>query len=250
MNIDLNADLGEGGPHDRELLQLITSANISCGAHAGSPADIDAAIRHALRHEVAIGAHPSYPDRENFGRKPMRMGSDALRRTLEEQLQDLRQRVHAEGGSLHHVKPHGALYNQAAHDRALAELICDAVETLDGDLTVVGLAGSRFIEVARHRGLRVLAEAFADRRYSDDGSLVSRADPAALLAGHEEVARQGLALATGAPIRSAGGGTLVLSADTICLHGDRPGALESARHLRDTLESAGVTIRPPPGLRN
>lgn len=247
MNIDLNADLGEGCPHDHELLQLITSANISCGAHAGSPDDIDTAIRQALRHDVAIGAHPSYPDRKHFGRKPMRMKPESLRQTLSDQLQALQQRVQAADGSLHHVKPHGALYNQTARDRELAELICEVIESVDRNLVVVGLSGSTFVEVARHRGLRTLAEAFADRKYRDDGSLLPREDPEALLASNEEVIRQGLALATGAGIRSAGGRTMTLPADTICLHGDHSEALTSAARLRGMLESRGVRIcRPQP----
>lgn len=245
MAIDLNADLGEGGPHDRELLTLVTSANISCGAHAGSEADIAAAIRHALLHDVGIGAHPSYPDRPGFGRRPLDMAPAALRETLIRQILELLQRVEAEGGTLHHVKPHGALYNQAAREPALATTVCEAVEAVDGNLFVVGLAGSPFIEIARERGLAVLEEAFADRRYTDAGALVPRTDPGAVLAAEEDMARQGLALASGAGTSSINGKHLDLRADTLCLHGDHPEALTAARHLRLILEKNGIRVCRP-----
>lgn len=245
MRIDLNADLGEGGPGDRELLTIVTSANISCGAHAGSDRDIAAAIGNALEHGVNIGAHPSYPDRAHFGRRPLTMPSARLREVLIGQIRELRQRVEAAGGTLHHVKPHGALYNQAADDPALARTICEAVEAVDGALFVVALAGSAFIDEAADRGLRVLKEAFADRRYNDDGSLVARSEAGALLSAGDEMARQGTALATGAGIRSINGEHLALNADTICLHGDHPEALEAARRLRRMLQDSGVTVCGP-----
>ncbi len=243
MRIDLNADLGEGGPSDRELLQLVTSANISCGAHAGSPEEIDTAIRHALRQDVGIGAHPSYPDRRHFGRRSLRMPQEALRTTLAGQIRDLRQRVEALGGTLRHVKPHGALYNDAAADPALANLICEVVESVDDCLGIVSLAGSTLERVARTRGLWCLREAFADRRYNDDGTLVPRNHPRALIECSEEASRQTLDLVSGSGIRSIDGRSLSLTADTICLHGDQPEALTSARRLRRMLEDSGVTIR-------
>lgn len=245
MRIDLNADLGEGGAHDRELLQLVTSANISCGAHAGSGEEIGAAIHHALQQDVAIGAHPSYPDRKHFGRRSLAMSPDALRTTLTEQIRDLRQRVEALGGDLQHIKPHGALYNDAATDPVLAALICEVIEAVGGNLVVVGLAGSSFARIAQARGLRCVQEAFADRRYNDDGTLVARNHPRALIQCSEESGRQTLGLATGAGIRSVGGHSLSLMADTVCIHGDRPEALTAARRLRRMLEDSGVTIRRP-----
>lgn len=245
MKIDLNADLGEGAPHDRELLTLVTSANISCGAHAGSDEDIASAIHHALLHDVGIGAHPSYPDRRNFGRRPLDMTPDALRETLTQQLRELRRRVEAEGGTLHHVKPHGALYNQAARDPVLARTVCEAVESIDGTLFVVGLSGSLFVDIARERGLLVLEEAFADRRYADDGSLLPRTEPEAVLAMEEDMAAQGLALASGSSILSANGRRLQLRADTLCLHGDHPEALTAARHLRTILEENDFSVCRP-----
>lgn len=245
MAIDLNADLGEGGQHDRELLTLVTSANISCGAHAGSESDITSAIRYALRHDVGIGAHPSYPDRPGFGRRSLDMAPAALRETLAHQMLELRQRVEAEGGALRHIKPHGALYNQAARQPGLARTVCEAVEAVDGNLLVVGLAGSAFIGIARERGLQVLEEAFADRRYADDGSLVPRTDPAAVLSTVEDMASQGLALASGAGVSSINGQHLDLRADTICLHGDHPEALVAARHLRTMLDNSGIRVCRP-----
>ncbi|MGM0632393.1 MAG: 5-oxoprolinase subunit PxpA [Pseudomonadota bacterium] len=243
MKIDLNADLGEGGPSDRELLQLVTSANISCGAHAGSPEEIETAIRHALRQNVGIGAHPSYPDRRHFGRRSLRMTPEALRATLTGQIRDLRQRVEALGGTLRHVKPHGALYNDAATDPVLATLICEVVESVDEELGIVGLAGSALVRAAETRGLWCQREAFADRRYNDDGTLVPRSHPRALIQCSEEAGRQTLDLVSGSGIRSIGGRSLSLNADTICLHGDHPQALTSARRLRRMLEDSGATIR-------
>jgi UPF0271 protein len=245
MEIDLNADLGEGGPHDRELLTLVTSANISCGAHAGTEDDIASAIHHALQHDVSIGAHPSYPDRAHFGRRPLMMSPDRLRKVLFDQMKALKQRVEAEGGVLRHVKPHGALYNQAAGDRVLAGIICEAVESIDGGLVVVGLAGSAFVDEARGRGMIVTEEAFADRCYADDGLLVPRTDPGAILPSEGAMARQGMALASGAGIASINGIHLDLKADTLCLHGDHPEALDAARHLRRLLEENGIAVRRP-----
>lgn len=245
MKIDLNADLGEGGSHDRQLLAVVTSANISCGAHAGSENDIASAVHYALSHDVGIGAHPSYPDRANFGRRPMDLPPATLREALIQQLLDLRQRVEAQGGALQHVKPHGALYNQAARSPALARVICEAVESVDGELFVVGLAGSRFISVARERGLRVLQEAFADRRYADDGYLLSRTEAGAVLSAEQDMAGQGLALASGAGISSVNGQHLPLRADTLCLHGDHPEALTAARDLRTMLDENGIRVCRP-----
>ncbi|MEX1196591.1 MAG: 5-oxoprolinase subunit PxpA [Pseudohongiellaceae bacterium] len=245
MNIDLNADLGEGGPHDRDLLTLVSSANISCGAHAGTDDDIASAIHHALLHDVAIGAHPSYPDRWNFGRLPLDMTPAALRETLVRQLLELRQRVNAQGGALHHVKPHGALYNQAARDPNLARTVCEAVESVDGDLFLVGLSGSPFINIARERGLRVLEEVFADRRYTDDGALLPRSEPGAVLSSQQDMVRQCLALASGAGVTSTTGQRLKLRADTVCLHGDHPEALTTARQLRTILEKNNFSVCRP-----
>lgn len=245
MKIDLNADLGEGSPHDRELLALVTSANISCGAHAGSDDDITSAIHHALLHDVGIGAHPSYPDRRNFGRKPLEMAPAALREILVHQLLELRQRVEAEGGALHHVKAHGALYNQAARDPVLARTVCEAIESVDGTLYVLGLSGSPFVDIARARGLKVLEEAFADRRYADDGSLLPRSEAEAVLAAEADMAAQGLALASGTGIFSTNGQHLELRADTLCLHGDHPEALTAARLLRSILEENDFRVCRP-----
>lgn len=243
MHVDLNADLGEGGPHDRELLTLVSSANISCGVHAGDPDTLAAAIRLALAGGVRIGAHPSFPDREHAGRRPMELPFAQLRNHVLYQLGALDALVRAQGGRLSHVKPHGALYNQAAEDRQLAEDLVLIVQEFDATLALVGLAGGELLYAARQVGMRFLAEAFADRRYTSAGTLLPRSDARALIHDPEEALAQSLEIITDGFVTAVDGARVPVAADTLCLHGDTPEALVFARTLRTAFTAAGIEIR-------
>ena len=220
--MDLNADVGEG-LDDAPVLPFLTSANIACGMHAGGPLVMDRTVVLALSRHVTVGAHPGYADRENFGRTAV----------------DLPQ---AFGGRLAHVKAHGALYNRAAKDRALASAIAEAVRAYRNDLILVGLAGSVQLEAARAIGLRAAGEAFADRRYLPDGSLMPRSQHGAVLHDAAEAAEQAARIAQEGCAVASDGSRVRIDAETICLHGDTPGAVALARAIRDRLESSGVAI--------
>jgi UPF0271 protein len=208
----------------------VTSANVACGVHAGDERTMDATVRAAARHGVAIGAHPSYPDRENFGRTAMARTPEQISADVSEQIRTLDAIARVHGTRLHHVKAHGALYNVAARDRTVADAISRAVYAIDPQLSVVGLAGGEQLTSARAFGLRAVAEVFADRGYRPDGSLIPRGEPGALIDDIDAAVAQALALA-----RSGAG-------ETICLHGDGPHALEFAHAIRAALETAGVTV--------
>ena len=229
MKIDLNADLGEG-MDDAALLPFLTSANVACGMHAGGPETIDRTVELAFASGVRVGAHPGYADKASFGRTDQHLAARDLRALLLYQLGAIEAIVRARGGRLTHVKMHGALYNQAAKDRALARAIAGTVREFDSKLVLVGLAGSVQIEEARKAGLKAAAEAFADRAYLPDGSLVPRSQPGAVLHDPAQAAAQAVKI-----VRD-------VHADTICLHGDTAGAVEIAKAVRAALESAGVSI--------
>jgi len=231
VRIDLNADLGEG-MDDALVLPYLTSANVACAQHAGSPKLMDETVRLALAEKVQIGAHPGYADRENFGRTNQHLEDDELRALVLYQLGALNSIARARGGRLVHVKAHGALYNQAAKDARLAKTFAEAVKLFDPRLILVGLLGGQQIEAARSMGLKTAAEAFADRLYADDGSLVPRTEPGAVLHDPKDAAAQAVRLAKSG------------RAQTICLHGDTPGAADIAKAVRAALEQAGVTIAP------
>ncbi|MDO9520763.1 MAG: 5-oxoprolinase subunit PxpA [Pseudohongiella sp.] len=241
--IDLNADLGEGGKFDRELLTLVSSASISCGAHAGSGQDIWQAIAWAVENNVAIGAHPSYPDRENRGRLSIAIEPAELYKTLMQQLNWLATLVAEQGGRLQHVKPHGALYNDAARDNQLAVLIAQCVRDFDPSLTLVGLAGGKLLEAGQSAGLEVRAEAFIDRRYQADGSLVPRKHERALITDVAEALAQARCFITGDPVTTVDGNSINVKADTLCIHGDSEYALEFAQHLCSGLLLKGIVVR-------
>lgn len=228
MKIDLNCDLGEGIGNDEAIMPYITSANIACGFHAGDEHTMRETIRLAKRFGVNAGAHPSWNDRENFGRKEMDVSPEEATKLVFEQIQILAAIAKEEGVTLTHVKPHGALYNQSAKDIQLANAIARAVKSISVDLILVGLAGSRSIEAGRAMGLRVAAEGFPDRSYNADGSLMSRLLPGAIIESPEDVARHAIELAKTGKM------------DTLCLHGDHPKAAENAKMLRDVLEKNGV----------
>jgi UPF0271 protein len=244
--IDLNADVGESfGPWpmgaDAELVPLVTSVNIACGAHAGDATTILRTVELALRHRVAIGAHPGYPDLAGFGRRDLELTSDELRATLVVQVGAVIAAARVAGGSVRHVKPHGAMYNRAARDPAMAATIADAIRDLDATLVLVGLAGSASISAGRAAGLRVAEEAFADRRYEPDGSLRSRRLDGALL-GPAAAAEQAVSIVRDGAVLASDGSRVHVSADTICIHGDSPDAVAITTAVRAALEQSGTTL--------
>lgn len=243
LHVDLNADLGEGGPDDAALLALVSSANIACGWHAGDARLMQATVDAALARGVAIGAHPSYPDRDNFGRSEMQLTPAEVRADVIYQVGALAALVRAAGGNLHHVKPHGALYNQAARDPALADAIATAVLDVDPALAVYGLAGSELLRAAERAGLRAVAEVFADRGYRADASLVPRSQPGAHVDDIDEAVDRTLRMLRDGVVQAVTGETVALQAQTICLHGDGPHALAFARALHAALTHAGVQLR-------
>ncbi len=243
MHVDLNADLGEGAPDDAELLALVSSANIACGWHAGDARLMQATVVAALERGVAIGAHPSYPDRENFGRSEMQLTPEQVRADVIYQVGALDALVRAAGGRLHHVKPHGALYNQAARDPALADAIAAAVLDVNPSLAVYGLAGGELLKAAERAGLRAVAEVFADRGYRADGSLVPRSQPGALIHDTDEAVARTLRMVSEGVVQAVSGEIVPLQAQTICLHGDGPHAIAFARAIHQALNQAGVALR-------
>ncbi|QCR36748.1 5-oxoprolinase subunit PxpA [Nissabacter sp. SGAir0207] len=243
MNVDLNADLGEGCANDRELLQLVSSANIACGFHAGDAQTMVQSVRWAREFGVAIGAHPSFPDRENFGRTAMQLPPETVYAQVLYQVGALAAIARAEGGALVHVKPHGMLYNQAAKEPALAEAIARAVQAVDSQLRLVGLAGSELIRAGQRLGLATREEVFADRRYQSDGSLVPRSQPDALIESDEQALAQTLHMVQHGQVISRDGQTVPVRADTVCLHGDGAHALAFARLLRRSFTERQIAVR-------
>jgi UPF0271 protein len=227
--IDLNADLGEGDAWDDELLEIVSSCNIACGGHAGDELSMRKTVAAAKANGVAIGAHPGYPDRKGFGRRSEFLTGDALLRSLVTQIRNLVAIATEHGEELSHVKPHGALYNDAVNDRALADIITAAIAEAAPGTALVGLPDSELENAATAADLVFVGEGFVDRAYKPDGQLVSRSEPGAVHDGLELVLPQAVAL--------------VGKVDTLCIHGDTPGAAEVARAVRSELEAQGVTIR-------
>ncbi|MDT7486353.1 5-oxoprolinase subunit PxpA [Citrobacter koseri] len=242
MNIDLNADLGEGCASDAALLQLVSSANIACGFHAGDAQTMLASVREALKNGVAIGAHPSFPDRENFGRTAMTLPPETVYAQTLYQIGALAAIARAEGGVMRHVKPHGMLYNQAAKDPQLADAIARAVHACDPSLILVGLAGSELICAGEHYGLTTRQEVFADRGYQADGSLVPRTQPGALVEDEEHALAQTLGMVESGRVKSITGEWANVVAQTVCIHGDGEHALAFARRLRAAFEERSIRI--------
>jgi UPF0271 protein len=232
--IDLSADMGEGSPGDEEIWPLISSANVACGGHIGDAESMAHASRRARELSVRLGAHPSYPDRTNFGRKSMSMSPAALRASLSEQIAALREVADREGVVLRHVKPHGALYNDAHHDRILAGVIIDALRQVDSALAIVVPDASQMASAARAAGTPVVGEAFADRRYNADGSLVSRKEAGSLLTV-DEAADQAEMLVRERAVVARDGSRVRVAFDTICIHADMDNAVERLRAIRKRL---------------
>ena len=241
--IDLNADIGEGAPYDEELLRIVSSANIACGGHAGDADTMARTVQMAIGNGVAVGAHPGYPDPDGFGRESGFLHGDALYESLTRQVTRLADIAAQQGARVTHVKPHGALYNDAVHDAELADLIARVVAEAPGSPAFMGMAGTELEAAATRHGLVFIAEAFIDRAYEPDGTLVSRKEPGAV---HEDLSvatTQAARLVVDGRVTARNGEEVTVRADTLCIHGDTEGAAEKARAVRDVLESHGVEIR-------
>jgi len=243
--VDLNADLGEGAGHDDELLTLVTSANIACGFHAGDAETMRRSIETARDHKVAVGAHPSLFDRENFGRKELRVKPDEVFDAVVYQLGIFQAIAEAAGVRPNHVKPHGALYNMAVRDYELADAIGRAIAKIDTKLILFAPQNSALARARTANGLQIAHEVFADRNYLSNGSLVPRTRPDALLHDPEEAASRVVRMLREGKVRSVDGVDVDVRAETVCVHGDTPGAVDFARVLKSRLEKEGVTIRAP-----
>ena len=247
-SIDLNCDLGEGFGiyscgEDAAMMELISSANIACGAHAGDPAVMDSTVRLALKHGVAVGAHPGYPDREGFGRRNIRMTPKEIYQMVLYQLGALNAFIQAAGGRMHHVKAHGALYNLATVDEKTAVAITLAIRDFDPALIIYGMFGGKMINAAHDAGIKTAVEAFIERRYNDDGSLLSRDCCGSVLENQQDAIEQGIRLITDGTVKSISGRIISVKAETVCLHGDNPSALDLARNFRNYCEKESICIK-------
>lgn len=240
--IDLNADLGEGSCADAELMTLVTSVNIACGFHAGDAQTMLESVRNAIKNGVAIGAHPSFPDRENFGRTAMVLPPETVYAQVLYQIGALDAMVRAQNDVMRHVKPHGMLYNQAAKDADLADAIARAVRDCNPQLILVGLAGSELIRAGERLGLTTRQEVFADRGYQPDGSLVPRTQAGALITDEGKALAQTLEMVRAGRVIAVDGTPAHVQADTVCLHGDGEHALQFARRLRAAFSEEGILV--------
>jgi 5-oxoprolinase (ATP-hydrolysing) subunit A len=244
MFIDLNCDMGEGCGNDAELMKYISSANIACGFHAGDVETMRRTVELAIAHEVAIGAHPGYRDRENFGRTAASLSRTEVVEIITEQIATLNAVCKEFDATLHHVKPHGALYNQAAKDRELAEAIAEAVHQANSELILYGLSGSYLISEAEARGLITASEVFADRTYKADGTLTPRSQPDALINKSKDAVDQALQMINSQTVNATTGETISIRADTLCIHGDGEHAVAFAKQIRRAFEASGIKIQP------
>jgi UPF0271 protein len=249
LRIDINCDMGESfGPWqmgtDAEVLPHITSANIACGAHAGDPSVMRRTVRMARAAAVRVGAHPGFADLQGFGRREMKVEPAELEDSLIAQIGALTAIAQAEGTPLQHVKAHGALYNMAAREPALAAAIARAIAACGTNLIMFGLPNSPMIEAGKAAGLRVAAEGFADRSYEEDASLTPRSRPGAVIHDPDAVVLRAVRMVRDGIVLTSGGREVPLAVDTICLHGDTPGAPELARRIHEALTAAGVTVAP------
>jgi len=252
MNIDINCDLGEtsladGPGNDDAIMPFISSVNIACGFHAGDPLTIEQTVRSAIRNNVSIGAHPGYPDRENFGRRAMNMSHEELRAMILYQAGAVKAMAEAAGARMRHVKPHGALYNTAAVDYELSMVIVRAVKDLDSSLILVGQSGSQLIKAARDAGLACASEVFADRAYNDDGTLVARSVEGAVLHDTEVMIRRVIRMIREKVVETVSGKIIPIEAETVCIHGDNEAATEFVKKLAEALKAEGISIRYPRG---
>ncbi|MBS1841864.1 MAG: LamB/YcsF family protein [Acidobacteria bacterium] len=249
QRIDLNCDMGElpeavADGSQELLMRWITSANIACGGHAGDAEMMETTIRQALKHKVAIGAHPGYPDRENFGRFELKMPAREVSDCVFEQVSALAAVAARLGAKIRHVKPHGALYNQAVHNAELAGAIADGVSRWSSEVALVGLADSPMLDIFRKAGFEVAAEAFADRRYEPDGTLRPRKFRDALLHEPADAATQAVSIATRGMLLAQNGSEISVHARTLCIHSDTPGSDKIAAGVAQALRAAGVSVQP------
>jgi 5-oxoprolinase (ATP-hydrolysing) subunit A len=243
--VDLNCDLGEGMGDDAAVLPFISSASVACGLHAGGPRVMRQTVEEARRFKVAVGAHPSYADRAGFGRREMNLPPQEVHDLVLYQIGALEAFARTMSTRIQHVKPHGALYHAAAHSAETAEAIAAATRAARGDLIVVGVPGSCAEEAARRYGLRFAAEVFADRNYGEDGQLLPRSHPQALVAGDDQsVAARAVAMIREQSVFTLAGMAIAQPAHTICLHGDDPRAVRRVRAVRAALEAAGIAVAP------
>ena len=249
LTIDLNADLGESPARlsdgsDAELMSFISSANVACGGHAGDEATMEATLRLARQNQLAIGAHPSYPDPENFGRVALDISISELEQSVRAQLERLASVARQLGVSIGHVKPHGALYHSCNHQPEIARTVCRAVVAVNRDMVLVAQSGSPALKTYQEMGLAVAAEAFADRAYEDGGTLRPRTRPGALIDSPHASAAQALSIVKEGKIVGANGIEIPIVADTLCIHSDTPGSAAIARRVKESLIAAGVAIQP------
>lgn len=242
MTIDLNADIGESFGNyklglDNEILDYISSANIACGFHAGDPLVIRNTVKMAIEKGVSIGAHPGYPDLQGFGRRSMKLSYDEIYAFTLYQVGALKAITEAEGGKLAHVKPHGALYNDAANNKDIAQAIVDAIYAIDPNLKLFGLSGSLMIDIANEKGLEAVNEVFADRAYNEDATLVSRTIKGSVLHNAAECAERVLSMVKQGKVISINGNIIDIKADTVCVHGDNPEALEFVKTMSQVLNT-------------
>ena len=246
-SIDINCDLGESinpkqWAQDAELMPYISSCNIACGGHAGNKESIRVSIRSAKQHNVSVGAHPSYPDKENFGRKSIRISEKELRQTLSQQIKLVLTACSEQSEKLIHVKPHGALYNDAATNLSLALIIAEEIAKVSENLRLMGLAESAMLDAANKVGLQYINEGFMDRNYQNDKTLVPRSQPHALHESHQRSLHQALCFAQGKSINLPNNEPLNITVDSICLHGDNPNALSIAQELYQLLQEKHIAI--------
>ena len=245
--IDLNSDVGEGfGPYsmgcDEQLIKYITSANVACGFHAGDPMWMRRTVQLAEQHNVAIGAHPSFPDLQGFGRRNMVLTSEEIKNYLTYQIGALT--PFTSNRKLQHVKPHGAMYNMATTDQDLAKAICEAILDIDQNIILIVLAGTHWAHIAQEMGLRVAKETFAHRALNSDGTLVTRSNPNAIIEEKQAVIERSIQIATEGKITAITGEEIPIDADTLCIHGDTPNSSDLARSIRLSLETANVDVLP------
>ncbi|MBK8150324.1 MAG: LamB/YcsF family protein [Acidobacteria bacterium] len=248
QSIDLNADMGESFGawqmgRDAELMDLVSSINVACGFHAGDATVLRQTVVTAIGKGVKIGAHPSFPDLQGFGRREMKLSPAEIFDIVLFQVATVKGICEAFGARLNHVKPHGALYNQAAKDREIARAIAEAVKKIDGNLVLYGLSGSFLIAEAESAGLRTASEVFADRTYQTDGNLTPRTRPDALISDVDAAIRQVIGMITNSTVRSVEGVPVPIRAETVCIHGDSPHAVEFATKIRNALIAIGIAVR-------
>jgi UPF0271 protein len=249
MNVDINCDMGESFGvyrlgYDEEMMAHITSANIACGYHAGDPIVMERTISLAKKHGVSPGAHPGFPDLVGFGRRSMELTPREVRNDLIYQVGALSAFAQVEGLTLQHVKPHGQLYNLAAKDEPMTRAICEAIVALEKNLILVALSGSNMAGIALKSGLKVAREAFADRAYHRDGSLVSRKREGSVIHDPKRAAERVIRMVQEGKVQSIEGDLIDLEIDSVCVHGDTPGAVQLAQTIRTNLERAGITVLP------